>query len=326
MKLGMCMASLLDRGWEQALDAVVQLGVLSLEPMGGGHVPRRHLDPLALASEQSARDALLGPVLDRGMEIVAVGCYGNFLDPDPERRRLAQEDLRAAIRAAAELGVGRVTSNAGCPGGAPGDRTPNWIVNSLFPSRWDEAYRWQWEECAIPFWAQIGRMAQEHEVDVCIEPMAGDIVYNPGTFMRLREHAGPRILCHVDPSHLWWQGIDIREAIASLAGAIGFAHAKDVSFEPATLRREGLLPSCAYDDWDARSWSMRALGHGHSEVFWREYLVALRRAGYDDCVAIELQEPYLSVADGLSRSVDLLRAAMPLDPPPNTNWFEMYSE
>ncbi len=318
------MASLLDRDWEPALDVTLELGVTSVEAMGGGHVPRRHFDPQRLAGSAEARDAFTAPLRARGMELASLGCYGNFLDPDPVARTEAREDLASAIRAAAELGIGTVTSNAGCPGGAPGDTAPNWIVNSLFPKRWEDAYRWQWEACVLPYWAEVGRLADEHDVVVCLEPMAGDVVYNLATFRRLREHAGDRILCHVDPSHLWWQGIDIAEFIAALAGEIGFAHAKDVSFDPAVLRLEGLLPSCAYDDWDRRSWSMRALGHGHAETFWREYLVALRRAGYDGTVAIEFQEPYLSVGDGLKRSVALMREVMPLDPAPSGNWFEMY--
>jgi sugar phosphate isomerase/epimerase len=320
----MCMASLLDRGWEQALDATLELGVLQVEATGGGHVPYRHFDPKSLAGDAVARRRLIGPAEDRGMTIVALGCYGNFLDPDAGARRAALEDLRAAIRAAAELGIGVVTSNAGCPGGGPEDKTPNWVVHSLFPKRWDEVYRWQWEECVAPTWSELGRLAQEHDVAVCLEPMAGDVVYNLATFRRLREHAGSHILCHVDPSHLWWQGIDIGAFIRGLDGAIGFAHAKDVTFDVHSLATEGLLPSCAYDDWDARSWSMRTIGQGHPDVFWREYLVELRRGGYDGCVAVEFQEPYMTVPDGLRKSVQRLREAMPSEPPPSGNWFEMY--
>jgi hypothetical protein len=40
-----------------------------------------------------------------------------------------------------------------------------------------------------------------------------------------------------------------------------------VTIDPRNLRVEGWLPSCAYDDWDRRSWSMRAVGNGHDEMF-----------------------------------------------------------
>jgi sugar phosphate isomerase/epimerase len=320
----MCMASLLDRDWEPALELTRSLGILKVEAMGGGHTPRRHYDPLALADSAQARQAFAGSAAEHGIEVVALGCYGNVLDPDASGRRAAREDLAATLRAAAELGIHTVTSNAGCPAGAPGDTAPNWIVHSLFPKRWDEAYRWQWEECVIPYWREVGRLAEQYDVVVALEPMAGDVFYNLATFKRLREHAGGRILCHVDPSHLWWQGIEIAEFIAALDGAIGFAHVKDVSFNPGVLRLEGWLPSCAYDDWDNRSWSMRAIGYGHSELFWREYAIALRRGGYDGVVAIEFQEPYMTVEDGLRKSVEVMRAALPTEPPPAGNWFEMY--
>jgi hypothetical protein len=39
----------------------------------------------------------------------------------------------------------------------------------------------------------------------------------------------------------------------------------------------------------------------------------LRREGYDDCVAVEFQEPYMSVEGGLRLSIETLRAAMPRD-------------
>ena len=65
------MASLLDRDWEEALDATLELGVLSVEAMGGGHVPRRHCDPQRLATSEEARHRLTAPVRDRGMELAA---------------------------------------------------------------------------------------------------------------------------------------------------------------------------------------------------------------------------------------------------------------
>jgi sugar phosphate isomerase/epimerase len=320
----MCMASLLDRDWEPALELTRALGITSVEAMGGGHTPRRHYDPLELARSATARRAFVGAAERRGMQVVALGCYGNVLDPDASARSAARDDLLATFRAAAELGIGTVTSNAGCPAGGPGDSAPNWIVHSLFPKRWDAAYRWQWEECVLPYWATVGQLAEEYGVVVCLELMAGDVVYNLGTFLRLREHAGERILCHVDPSHLWWQGIEIADFVAALHGAVGFAHVKDVSFNPTALRVEGLLPSCAYDDWEARSWSMRAIGYGHAEPFWREFAVDLRRAGYDGTVAIEFQEPYLTVEDGLRKSVEVMQRALPAEPPPAGNWFDMY--
>lgn len=325
MELGLCMASLLDRDWESALDAAAACGITAIEPCGGGNVPPKHYDPVSLDEEEDALAAFSRSAEKRGLRIAALGAYGNPLHPDPAVSGPARRDILASVRVAAKLGVDRVTAMVGCPAGAPGDRTPNWIVNSIYPKQWEEAYAWQWEVCVVPVWQELGRAAAELGVRVCIEPMAGDVVYNLATFRRLRDAVGPMIRANVDPSHLWWQGIDVPEMILELGDAIGFAHAKDVRFDQRLVRSEGLIPACAYDDWDRRSWAMRAIGYGHDASFWRDYVTALRRAGYDDVLAIELQEPYLTTGDALRMSVATLSGLVPAEAPPAANWFDSYS-
>ena len=70
MELGLCMASLLDRDWEPALALTQELGIAKVEAMGGGHTPRRHYDPLALATSAEARRAFTGAAADHGIEEV----------------------------------------------------------------------------------------------------------------------------------------------------------------------------------------------------------------------------------------------------------------
>jgi sugar phosphate isomerase/epimerase len=135
---------------------------------------------------------------------------------------------------------------------------------------------------------------------------------------------GPTVGANFDPSHLFWMGVDALEMIADLGDAIYYTHAKDVSFEPAVVRRQGLVPAGDFADWEGRSWHYRAIGFGHPESFWREFVTALRRAGYDDVVVIELEEPFMSTTDALSASVANLRAVLPADPFPQGNWFDSY--
>lgn len=324
MEIGIVMASLLDRDWKDALRTVAELGLTVVEPCSGGHVPKRHYDPITLASSASKRDEMIGPAKELGITFSSLGCYGNPLHPDEDVSRAAKEDFVATIKASAAMGINRVTGIAGCPAGGPVDQVPNWIANSLFPTLWETAYRWQWEERVIPVWKELAAVAKDHGVTVCLEPMAGDVIYNLSTFQRLRESVGESVFCQVDPSHLWWQGIDVIEFIGELSGMIGFVHAKDVHFNNVNLRRNGLLPDCSYDDWNSRSWTMRAVGYGHSDLWWREFITALRKAGYDGCLAIELQEPYMTVNDGLRKSVEALRLAMPVEPAPSGNWFGAY--
>ena len=39
----------------------------------------------------------------------------------------------------------------------------------------------------------------------------GFVVYNPATLLRLRAECGDNIGANLDPSHLFWQGIDVIE-------------------------------------------------------------------------------------------------------------------
>lgn len=161
-------------------------------------------------------------------------------------------------------------------------------------------------------------------VKLCIEPHTGDVVYNTQTFLRLREAVGPTMGMNLDPSHLWWQGIDPVVFIQIIGKAIYTCHVKDVSIDPRLVAQNGIASSANYDDWDARSWSYRTLGYGHSESFWRDFIIALRRVGYDGPLSIECEEPYLTVNDALSKSVQLLRNVMPEEPVPAGNWMDAY--
>jgi sugar phosphate isomerase/epimerase len=112
--------------------------------------------------------------------------------------------------------------------------------------------------------------------------------------------------------------------IQDLGDAIYYAHAKDVSIDQEIVRREGLAPACDFDDWNSRSWLYRAIGYGHPATFWCDFVVALRRAGYDGALAIELEEPFMTIDDALAKSVELMRTVMPSEPAPTSNWFDNY--
>ena len=309
--------SLLDRSWDEALDTIASYGVRHVEANAGGHIPKDHFDPQALAADPGALRRFRESLEQRELAVCAFGCYGNPVHPMLERRTQAHEDFVATCRLAGELGVDRVSVISGCPAGGPHDRAPNWIINSIYPD-FANAYRWQWEECLIPYWQRAAEVADRHGVRICVEPHGGDMVYNTETFLRLRQAVGPTIGANFDPSHLFWMGVDVLEMIAELGDAI--IHIcqgrllRAVGDPTARPRPGGRLRRLG-----ARSWLYRAVGHGHPEAFWRDYVTALRRAGYDDVVVIELEEPFMSTGDALDASVSTLRAALPAAPfPPAT--------
>ncbi|MDA1096475.1 MAG: sugar phosphate isomerase/epimerase [Chloroflexi bacterium] len=327
MDIGVVMILLADRGWDEALDIVAGEGVGYVEPCSGGWFPKVHYDAAELLRDRAALDRFVASLNARGIRIAALSCCANPLHPDRSRQLQAHSDFVDTCHLAAELEVPRVSVIAGCPAGGPADHTVNWIVRSVFddPSKdVEDMYRWQWEEKALPYWSDAAGIAQAAGTTICMEPMAGQIVYNAETFERLRNETGGHIAALVDPSHLFWQGIDIMMTIERLSGTIGYAHAKDSSLDTRAIARDGLVSSREYDDWEHRSWIPRAVGYGHSELFWREFLITLRRSGYDGPVSIEIEEPFLAATDALSKSVQFLRAAMPNEPPPQEDWFEVY--
>jgi sugar phosphate isomerase/epimerase len=323
MELGLCSVSLLDRTWEQALDALSRNGIRWVEANAGGHIPKDHFDPSQLLVDEKALARFTDALAQRGIGIAAFGCYGNPVHPTKARRDRDHQDFIATCALAQRLGVTRVATISGCPAGGPHDRAPNWIINSIYPD-FRKAYEWQWEKCLIPYWLEAAQIAEDYGVRICIEPHGGDMVYNLETFQRLRDAVGPVIGANFDPSHLWWMEIDVLAMIRELGDAIYYVHAKDVQIEGAIVAQQGLVPAVDFADWSGRSWLYRAVGQGHDEHFWRKFVTTLRRSGYDDVVTIELEDPFLVMDDAIQMSVATLRAALPPSAPPPGNWFDSY--
>ena len=87
---------------------------------------------------------------------------------------------------------------------------------------------YQWNEVAIPFWKKVQAFAADHDVKVCLEMHPGNVVFNPRTMQRLAtEINATHIGAELDPSHLFWQGIDPTEAATALGELVYNAAAKD---------------------------------------------------------------------------------------------------
>ena len=95
-----------------------------------------------------------------GVEIAGLNCNGNPLHPNPVIGEKHAEDVRRTIRAAAALGQTRVVTMSGLPGGEPGTRHPNWIVNAWNSAALD-VLDYQWE-IAAEFWSGIDQLAKDH--------------------------------------------------------------------------------------------------------------------------------------------------------------------
>ena len=140
----------------------------------------------------------------------------------------------------------------------------------------------------------------------------GQSVFSPSGLRRLRDIAGPSLGANLDPSHLFYQGMDPNLVIRELGLDFVFhVHAKDAKIDPHRTVSDGNLDLNPMHLVLNRSWGYRTLGFGHS---------SLRSVGYDGSLSIEHEDSLMSAAEGIIKSVKFLEpivlTTMPEETPP----------
>ncbi|ELY38761.1 sugar phosphate isomerase/epimerase family protein, partial [Natronorubrum tibetense] len=214
MDIGVHTPPLADESLEGALSYLSEIGVDAIEPGVGGHPGEDHLPREKHLDDDGAQQEVKNLLEEYDMRISALATHNNPLHPDDERAAAADTELLEAIELAAQLDIGVVTCFSGLPAGGPNDEVPNWIT-APWPPEHDEALAYQWER-ATDYWGEIEAYADEYGVDIAIEMHPNMLVYEPHGMARLREETGDRIGANFDPSHLYWQGITISDAIRYL--------------------------------------------------------------------------------------------------------------
>ncbi|RQR31427.1 sugar phosphate isomerase/epimerase [Burkholderia sp. Bp9143] len=311
MKIGLVSDSLSHLSLEDLLQAAQETGIEGVEINTGNWSSAPHVDLDGLLVSSDKRRAFLDALDSRDLSLIALNCNGNQLHPTDGARQSAV--IRNTIRLAAELGLDKVCLMSGLPGGAPGDRTPNWIVSS-WPPETQQVLDWQWNEVLLPYWSALVKFASEQGINkLCIELHGNQLVYNVPTLLKLRAAVGPIVGANLDPSHLMWMGADPLEAVDALGDAIYHVHAKDTRINAARCATTGLLENGPLDNIAARAWSYITLGYGRPEAWWKDFCYRLRVNGYDGWLSIEHEDVLMSRIEGVRRSVALLKSAAPVD-------------
>ncbi|WP_458188481.1 sugar phosphate isomerase/epimerase family protein [Haladaptatus sp. NG-WS-4] len=323
MDIGVLTVPLGDESLEDALDYLDGIGVDAVEIGCGGYPGEDHLSREEYLDDEDAQNDLRALIDEYDMRISALATHNNPLHPDEEEAEEADTELREAIELADQLDIDAVTCFSGLPGGGPNEEVPNWIT-APWPSEHADALEYQWEEVAIPYWRDVAEHAADHGVDVAIEMHPNMLVHEPAGMLELRNATNERIGANFDPSHLYWQGIDVPEAIRFLGehDAIHHFHAKDTKVYESQSRYKGVLDTTPYTEEANRSWLFRSVGYGHGEEHWKDVVSALRMIDYDGALSIEHEDSLTSSREGLEKAVELLQRAVFRTSPGEAYWAE----
>ena len=321
MKLGVLTVLYQQLSLDESLDKLTALGVEAVELGTGNYPGNHHCNPEELLAAGSHIEELKRKIADRGLMISALSQHGNPLHPDEAAAQSAHETWRRTVELAERLEVPVVNAFSGCPGDHPGAKYPNWVT-CAWPDDFSEVLSWQWDEKVIPYWIQEAEFALSHGVKIAFEMHPGFVVYNPESLLRLRGAVGETIGANYDPSHLFWQGIDVVQAVKDLGreGAIFHVHAKDTRLDDENVRANGVLDTKPYSRVLDRSWVFRTVGFGHDAGVWRDIISTLRAVGYDYVLSIEHEDSLMSIDEGLEKAVVFLKDLLLKERPAEMWW------
>lgn len=327
MKLGVYNAILHDRSLPEAIKVIADLGLSAIELNSGGFLPATHIPTMDdILVSDSARDDFLAIFEGTGVSIGGLNCNGNPLHPNPVIGDKHGEDVKRSIRLANRLGQKRVVTMSGLPGGEPGAKYPNWVVNAWNSASLD-VIDYQFG-IAANYWGEVDKLARDLDVKVALELHPQNVVFNPATMRQLVELTGAtNVGVELDASHLFWQQMDPVAVVRNLGDLVFHAAAKDIRVNPH-VAIEGVLDNSfrrldpsenrvnlGGDEWvnewpKPSSWDFVAVGKGHDAAYWAEFLKALYEVDPNMIVNIEHEDVSMGRVEGLEfASKVLLEAA-----------------
>jgi len=304
MKIGLVTDSLANLPTDELIKTAKNLGLDCLEFATGNWSTAPHLDLQKLLSNSQARKDFQQKMDDNGLFISSFNANGNQLHPG-ESGTVHSKCVDDTIKLAELMDVERVIMMSGLPGG-PGDKYPNWVVTS-WPPETQEILKYQWE-VAEKYWAEIGQVAKNSGVKLCVELLGQQLAYNLPTFRHLREAGGENVGLNFDPSHILWMGGDPLAFIREASDMIFSVHAKDAYIDTFNRGTTTALDHRPMHLIKERSWSYVTLGYGQNESWWGEFCYMLATFVSPDLVLnIEHEDMNLSRMEGVIKSVDLLK-------------------
>ena len=214
------------------------------------------------------------------LEISAMAFYENNLHPDLKQREAFLNHLKKVIDTASLLGVKLVGTFVG----ARPDKTPTEnmkeigvVFRELTKYAGDKNVSLMIENCPMDHWVKFG--------------LPGNYAYSPELWRALfNEVPAENFGLNLDPSHLYWLGIDHVKLIKEFMPKIFHTHAKDTEMLIDGKNNYGVFGRQIDPiPWKSGWWQYRMPGLG--EIDWGKFISELKANGYEGILSIEHEDP-----------------------------------
>ena len=217
------------------------------------------------------------------VKIGAICVSLNHLDDETTKRKANNEYFKLAIKNCKKFGTDLITTNT-------------WGNIALTPAENISLYKEVFTEYAKIAEAEGVVIAMENCPHSVGYPIAmGNIGYSPEMWEALFDAVPSKAIgLELDPSHLFWQQIDIERAIRAFGERIYAFHAKDTEIMKDGMYRYGIYGKMfgKNSEWDYGCWRYRIPGWG--DINWKGAFRALNDAAYKGPVFIEHEDPVMT--------------------------------
>lgn len=215
-----------------------------------------------------------------GMQISAMAYYDNNLHPDLKLRKSYLNHLKKVINTASLLNVKLVGTFVGArPDKSPKENMKEIgkVFRELVKFAEDKNVKLMIENCPMENWVKFG--------------LPGNYAYSPELWTALFDEVPSKNFgLNIDPSHLYWLGIDYLKVLKDFKSRIFHAHAKDTEILTDGKYKFGLFGEQVNPTpWKSGWWRYRIPGLG--EINWQKFISTLQENGYDFVLSIEHEDP-----------------------------------
>lgn len=321
MKLSIMSACLNKLSIEQAVAKCAELGLDQIE-LPCGPYPGDPWNLSTILKDAPRLAALKKTLVKNNISVSAIAVHGNVVHPDKTVATAADAAVHNGIALAKALDCGVVVAFSGCPAGSEKGTEPNFIT-APWPPEMKAMSDYQWEKVLVPYWEKINTVAVEAGVVIAIESHPNMTVHNPVDVVRLHDACGVNIGGNLDPSHWFWQGIDPLAVVAYWAAnnCLFYFHAKDARVRAESAKLCGVMAPVDFGDKANRPWVFCAVGVGHGAEWWAQLIGELATYGFGDIsISLEHEDANMSLDDGLSAALGVLKAVVIRDTKADMRW------